>query len=262
MTAAWQSALNVRGLDTVVIDDTRFTNVIENGRNVLTRLHLGSNEILQMAGESTVVSRRARLHSFRPPDRLLEPAPHRARVSTRRRFGARRSHLRRPGRARRRTRFARPARPHFLSPRSTRFAGTRHHHAKRAAFHLRQTIEALPVDRAWAELIVNAEDDMVPYLAVMSSIESLHRMTREENDIDDMVVQGSDHLTSYNLYAKPIRGWLHRRGYGMPRHLFNAEAIAEWAEQRGVLVKSVEDAALAMASCFAAWACRCQRECP
>src|SRR5918911_1757907 len=50
MTAAGQSALNVRGLDTVVIDDTRFTNVVERGRNVLTRLHLGANEILQMAG--------------------------------------------------------------------------------------------------------------------------------------------------------------------------------------------------------------------
>jgi hypothetical protein len=50
MTAAGQSALNVQGLDTVVIDDTRFTNVVARGRNVLTRTHLGSNEILQMAG--------------------------------------------------------------------------------------------------------------------------------------------------------------------------------------------------------------------
>ena len=50
MTAAGQSALNVRGLDTVVIEDARFSNVIARGRNVLTRQHLGSNEILQMAG--------------------------------------------------------------------------------------------------------------------------------------------------------------------------------------------------------------------
>src|SRR6185295_19149120 len=50
MTAAGQSALNVKGLDTVIIDDTRFANVIERGQNVLTRLHLGANEILQMAG--------------------------------------------------------------------------------------------------------------------------------------------------------------------------------------------------------------------
>src|SRR3954470_9681537 len=50
MTAAGQSALNVKGLDTVIIDDTRFGNIIERGKNVLTRLHLGANEILQMAG--------------------------------------------------------------------------------------------------------------------------------------------------------------------------------------------------------------------
>src|SRR5918992_4582446 len=50
MTAAGQSALNVRGLDTVVIDDKRFYNAIDKGRNVLTQEHLGANEILQMAG--------------------------------------------------------------------------------------------------------------------------------------------------------------------------------------------------------------------
>lgn len=50
MTAAGQSALNVKGLDTVVIDDSRFGNVIERGKNVLTKMHLGANEILQMAG--------------------------------------------------------------------------------------------------------------------------------------------------------------------------------------------------------------------
>ncbi len=50
MTAAGQSALNVPGLDTVVIDDMRFTNLVERGRNVPTRVHLGNNELLQMAG--------------------------------------------------------------------------------------------------------------------------------------------------------------------------------------------------------------------
>src|SRR5439155_384578 len=42
--------LNIRGLDTVVIYDARYANVVERGRNVLTRLYLGANEILQMAG--------------------------------------------------------------------------------------------------------------------------------------------------------------------------------------------------------------------
>src|SRR3989304_2110972 len=50
MTAAGQSALNIAGLDTVVIYDARYANVVEHGRNVLTRQYLGANEILQMAG--------------------------------------------------------------------------------------------------------------------------------------------------------------------------------------------------------------------
>jgi hypothetical protein len=37
--------------------------------------------------------------------------------------------------------------------------------------------------------------------------------------------------------------------YGLPRHLFN-ETIESWAERRGVLVKSIEDAALATASIY------------
>src|SRR5438309_6296138 len=41
MTAAGQSALNIRGLDTVVIYDARYANVVDRGRNVLTRLYLG-----------------------------------------------------------------------------------------------------------------------------------------------------------------------------------------------------------------------------
>ena len=86
-----------------------------------------------------------------------------------------------------------------------------------------KSVEAMPVERAWAELIVNADDEMIPYLAVMSSIESLHRMTREERDLEGLVVHGSDHLTAYNLYAEAYReaGYV-GEVYGLPRHLFEA----------------------------------------
>jgi len=60
MTAAGQSALNIRGLDTVVIYDARYANVVERGRNVAERLYLGANEILQMAGPSTGAWKAAR----------------------------------------------------------------------------------------------------------------------------------------------------------------------------------------------------------
>ena len=50
--------------------------------------------------------------------------------------------------------------------------------------------------------------------------------------------------------------------YGLPRHLFDEETIDEWAERRGVLVKAIEDAALAWRASTAASACRCRRTMP
>jgi hypothetical protein len=111
----------------------------------------------------------------------------------------------------------------------------------------------MPVERPWAELLVNADDLLMPYLAVMASIESLHRMTRDERDLDGLIVPGSDHLTAYNLYAEAYQ-YAGRMGtvYGLPRHIFDEERIERWAERRGALVKSIEDAALGMASVYRA----------
>src|SRR5204863_350556 len=79
--------------------------------------------------------------------------------------------------------------------------------------------EAMPVEREWAELLVNANDPLVPYLAVMSGVESLHRMTRDERDLEGLIVPGSDHLTAYNVYADAYRvaGYI-GEVYGLPRH--------------------------------------------
>jgi hypothetical protein len=75
-------------------------------------------------------------------------------------------------------------------------------------------------------------------------------MTREDRDLEGLIVPGSDHLTAYNVYAEAFAsaGYM-GEVYGLPRHLFD-ERIDEWAEQRGVLVKAIEDTALAMASVY------------
>jgi hypothetical protein len=85
----------------------------------------------------------------------------------------------------------------------------------------------------------------------MSSVESLHRMTRDERDLDGLIVLGSDHLTAYNLYAEAY-SHAGRMGevYGLPRHVFDEGRIERWAERRGALVKAIEDAALGMASVY------------
>jgi hypothetical protein len=253
MTAAGQSALNVRGLDTVIIDDVKFFNVINRGRNVLTQEHLGANEILQMAGRVhgrveggrvfILSDRQIDFDHLEPVDPEFQLAGDSERVAmTCAALGVRADELDLPvplDRAAYRTALA------LLEERGIV------EHGRLTTYG--RAVEVMPVERPWAELLVNAGDDLLPHLAVMSSVESLHRMTREERDLEGLVVPGSDHLTAYNLYAEAFS----RAGgmgavYGLPRHIFNEERIERWAERRGALIKSIEDAALGVASIYRA----------
>jgi hypothetical protein len=263
MTAAGQSALNVHGLDTVVIDDVRFTSIVERGKNVLTKLHLGANEILQMAGRVhgrvaggrvfILSDRDIDFFSLRPTEPEFQLAGDSERVAiTCADLGVDASDLALPVPL---DRVAYRRALQFLESRGIIEDGrlTRYGRA----------VEAMPVEREWAELLVNADDAMVPYLAVMSGVESLHRMTRDERDLEGLIVPGSDHLTAYNVYAEAFRvaGYI-GEVYGLERHLFHEEEINEWAERRGVLVKSIEDAALGMASVYRGLSMRLPAEMP
>lgn len=249
MTAAGQSALNVKGLDTVVIDDTRFTNVVERGRNVLTRVHLGANEILQMAGrvhgrveggEVVLLSDRdIDFHRLEPTAPEFQLAGDSERVAmTCAALGVRADALDLPvplDRVAYRRALA------VLEDRGIVEQGRLTPYGR--------LVEATPVERPWAELLVQADDALVPVLAVMASAESLHRMTREDRDLEGLVVPGSDHLTAFNVYAEALAKTGHvGEVYGLPRHCFDEPAIERWAERRGVLVKAIEDTALAVAS--------------
>jgi ATP-dependent helicase HrpA len=263
MTAAGQSALNVHGLDTVVIDDVRFTSIVERGKNVLTKLHLGANEILQMAGRVhgrvaggrvfILSDRDIDFFSLKPTEPEFQLAGDSERVAiTCADLGVDAAELELPVPLdrvayRRATQFL-EARGIIEQGRLTRYG---------------RAVEAMPVEREWAELLVNADDAMVPYLAVMSGVESLHRMTRDERDLEGLIVPGSDHLTAYNVYAEAFRvaGYI-GEVYGLARHLFHEEEITEWAERRGVLVKSIEDAALGMASVYRGLSMRLPAEMP
>jgi hypothetical protein len=250
MTAAGQSALNIPGLDTVVIYDARYGNVVDRGRNVLHRMYLGANEILQMAGrvhgrvphgEVTILSDRpldfATLRPGPPEFQLAGDAERVALTCAALGVDARDLDLPVPLD---RTAYARAV--ELLSTRGLIAGG------KLTAYG--REVEAMPVDRAWAELLVRAEGEVVPLVAVCSNIDSLHRMTRDERDLHGVEVKGSDHLTAYNVYAEAVNqhGSL-GEVYGLPRHIF-AESLEEWAERRGVLVKAIEDIAMGTASVY------------
>jgi ATP-dependent helicase HrpA len=108
----------------------------------------------------------------------------------------------------------------------------------------------MPVERPWGELLVHANADVIPFVAVAASVESLHRMTRDERDLHGLIVHGSDHLSAYNVFAEAVNAYGYvGLVYGLPRHLFSDELEA-WADERGVLVKAIEDIALGAASVY------------
>jgi ATP-dependent helicase HrpA len=250
MTAAGQSALNVRGLDTVVIYDARYGNVVDRGRNVLHRLYLGANEILQMAGrvhgrvpngEVVILSDRDLVfESLRPTPPEFQLAGDAERVAiTCAALGVDARDLDLPVPL---DRVAYNKATALLTSRGLIENG-------RLTAYGRE-VEALPVERPWGELLVHSDAELIPMAAVCSNIESLHRMTREERDLHGVIVNGSDHLTAYNLYAEAVNqhGYI-GEVYGLPRHLFE-DRLEEWAERRGVLVKAIEDTALGLASVY------------
>ncbi|NIM48832.1 MAG: DEAD/DEAH box helicase [Gemmatimonadales bacterium] len=250
MTQAGQSALNIRGLDTVVIYDACFNNVVERGRNVLTRQFLGPNEILQMAGrvhgrvaegEVYILSdREIDFFSLQPVPPEFQLAGDNERVAlTAAALGVDLSDLDLP-----------VPLDHGAYAAATRRLTERGIVVEGRLSTYGRDVEAMPVDRPWGELLVHADDDLVPFVAVAANIDSLHRMTREDPDLSGLIVYGSDHLTAYNVYAEAVNqhGYL-GEVYGLPRHLLTDE-INQWEEARGVLVKAIEDVALGMASVY------------
>ena len=250
MTAAGQSALNIRGLDTVVIYDARYGNVVQGGRNVLTRLYLGANEILQMAGRVhgrvpkgevyILTDRDIDFSALRPTPPEFQLAGDTERVAlTSAALGIDLGDLDLPvpldRRAYRQTVRNLESRGIIENGRLTAYG---------------RDVEAMPVERTWGELLVHADPELLPFVAVAANIESLHRMTRDNRDLRGLIIAGSDHLTAYNVYAEAVDqfGYV-GQVYGLPRHLFREE-LEEWADNRGVLVKAIEDVALGTASVY------------
>ncbi|MEX0690647.1 MAG: helicase-related protein [Gemmatimonadales bacterium] len=250
MTAAGQSALNIAGLDTVIIYDARYGNIVERGRNVLTRQYLGPNEILQMAGRVhgrvangqvfILTDRDLHFHALRPVPPEFQLAGDSERVAlTAAAIGVDLEQLDLPVPL---DRLAYREAVERLTSRGIVSNGRLTQYGK--------DVEALPVDRPWGELLVHADPELIPFVAIAANIDSLHRMTRDEYDLRGLLVRGSDHLTTAAIFAEAVEvcGYI-GQVYGLPRHLFREE-VAKWAEGRGVLVKTIEDVALGVASVY------------
>jgi hypothetical protein len=250
MTAAGQSALNIRGLDTVVIYDARYGDIIQGGRNVLTRQYLGANEILQMAGRvhgrvaggqvHILTNRDIDFASLVPTPPEFQLAGDSERVAlTAAALGVDLLELDLPVPLDR-----------IAYRRAVETLTDRGIVKDRRLTDYGRYVEAMPVDRPWGEMLVRMEDALTPFVAVAANVESLHRMTREVSDLRGLTLERSDHLTAYNLYAEAVNdhGYI-GKVFGLARHQFH-ETLADWADSRGVMVKAIEDLALGTASVY------------
>ena len=224
MTAAGQSALNLPGLDTVVIYDARYGNVVDRGRNVLHRMYLGANEILQMAGrvhgrvakgEVTILSR--------PRTRLRVAPAGPAGVPARRGRGARGADLRRNRGGRQRPRTAGAARPDGPTGDALRVLTRTPPGGRRPADPVRpRRWMRCPVERPWGEMLVHAEAELVPLAAVCRE----HRVAAPDDPGGARSARRPRHRQRSPHGVQSLRrggepAWrTSGEVYGLPRHLF------------------------------------------
>ncbi len=273
MTIAGASSLNIAGLDTVVIVDEWYTEVIKSGGvKSLEKLPLGPNEILQMGGrvhgrakngEIYILSRRdVDFHSLTPeaPEFKLGGDLERVALTCAKlRVDAREldliGHIDLPAYARVVERF--------------RDRGLIKQNGDLRLTEYGAKVERLPVEPHWGEMLVRVEEradiELMDVMIAISSIGSLYSLIRNEFwDREGLVVEGSDHLTSYNIVAMALRefGYIKFSGELGPEYKLRGdwfkkrhgdEELGEfrsWCKQRMLNPKAIKEALLAMKSVY------------
>jgi hypothetical protein len=258
MTNAGSSSLNVLGLNTVVIMDEMYKEIVHNGVSVLQNVYLGENELLQMGGRVNGRAHNAEIF-----------------ILTRRNFDFHELH---------------PTVPDFvLGGDLSRVAltcakleidiseldliGNINIHAyNQVVVFLREQgiihsdcmkltpygleVEAIPVDARWAELIVNAKktgnSDLLRVVIFCSSIDSLYSLVRKEFNpsYNEFKVKRSDHLTSYNIVASALKffGRTDRFREGLEYVL--DKNIFPWSYEKGLVPKAIKEVFLAVKSIY------------
>lgn len=274
MTSAGASSLNIAGLDTVVIVDSIFKEVIHSGVSVLEKTYLGNNDLLQMGGRVNgravggkifILSNRSiDFHSLKPqvPEFVLGgDLQHVALVCAR--LGVDLSELD----------LITEVDKGVYATHVKRFKqrGVIGEDGKLTGYG--REVEHLPVSPAWAEILVHARksnDQVLLNTTVGSaSVESLYSLLRKEANLAEVGVSGSDHLTAYNIVAAALAqfGYISQDngdvGYGLrgdyvkkyfdsrqKQQVIEKGAFAEWCDQNGFNGKAIKEATLAMKSLY------------
>ena len=274
MTSAGASSLNVTGLDTVVIVDECFKEVVHGGVPVFETARLSSNNLLQMGGRVNgraidgkifiLSTRVVNFHSLKPesPQFVLGgDLQHVALVCAR--LGVDLSEL-------------------DLITEVDRGVYAQHvkRFRERGIINKKGTltdygveVEQLPVDTAWAELVVHAgalgDGRLFNLVVACAGINSLFSLIRKDVDLSDVGVSGSDHLTGYNIVTAALRKFGSIEGSGgevnyefrgdyvnksfdrkIGQQITEKGEFVEWCEAHGFNGKAIRETTLAMKSIY------------
>lgn len=267
MTTAGASSLNILGLDTVVIVDEMYTDVVHAGVRVLEKVPLDNNTLLQMGGrvngrmassEIHILTKRyLDFHALRPGVPAFVLGGDLRRVAlTCARIGINLSDL-----------------DVIAQVNHEKYATEVARFKERGLIEqdgddltaYGKAVESLPVEPHWAEVLVRAQEsgdlNLLYTAIVCASCESLYALLGKDADLDGLAVSGSDHLTSFNIIAAALgkfgfvkkengdigykfRGdWIRKQS----RETEKGEFIA-WCDENGVRTKAIKEVALAMKS--------------
>lgn len=239
MTIAGASSLNIAGLDTVVIVDEYYTQVLRKGGvKSLEKLHLGNNELLQMGGRVNGRAKNGKVyiltdrgeidfHNLQPvaPEFVLGGDLERVALTCAKlKVDAREldliGHIDLVAYSRIVERF--------------RERGLIKENGDLKLTDYGAKVERLPVEPHWGEMLVRAEEradiELMDVLITLSSIDQLRSLVRSEFwKHEGLVVEGSDHLTSYNIVATA----LNKFGYMKPSDLgYEYKLRGDWFKKR------------------------------
>ncbi len=277
MTIAGASSLNILGLDTVVIVDEMYKEVIHSGVPVLEKVRLGNNELLQMGGRVNgrmenskiyiLTSRSIDFHELKPtvPEFVLGGDLQRVALTCGR-LGVNLSELE----------LIAPVDHGRYEAEVKRFKnrGILEAESDNLTAYGKQ-VERLPVEPNWAEILIHAQEsgnnDLLNTAVISSCVQSLYSLLRREAKLSEFGVSESDHLTSYNIIVSALGqfGYITKEnGNGDVGYRFRGDYVKkyfdkkskktvvskgefiEWCDQYGFNGKAIKEATLAMKSIY------------
>ncbi|MDF1498294.1 MAG: hypothetical protein P1P85_02985 [Patescibacteria group bacterium] len=276
MTTAGASSLNILGLDTVVIVDEMYKEIVHSGVRVLEKVNLGNNELLQMGGrvngrtENSKIyilgSRSIDFHNLKPtaPEFVLGGDLQQVALTCAR-LGVNASELDLIGSIdsaryeKEVTRFKARGIIEAESDKLTAYG---------------KKVERLPIDPSWAELVAQARNsnnrDLLDTVVVSACAESLYSLLRNNANLSGVKISGSDQLTAYNIVVSALNqfGFFRKSNGGGAEYGFqgdrfkkrynkktgqtekNMGGFVQWCDDNGFNPKAIKEVAIAMKSVY------------